>query len=290
MKNFVITSSSTCDMTLQFLISRNIYYVSFYYYLDDIKFYDEFFKQHTVDEYYEKIKTCSVKTSQPDPEQYKDLWVKLIDQGYDILHIELSSGISGAVNSALIAKSMVEEVRKDAKVYVVDSLLASGGVGLLLDLAYKYKQSCNDIDKVRDYVESTKTNVNSLFFVENLDQLIKGGRVSKVSGSIGKLLNIVPVLHVDSNGKLESIKKSRGLNNAIDEVINLMKSNINDDSEIIISHSNCNDNAIKLSEKIKSTFPNCDLNNENITNIGTVIGGHTGKGCVAVFYLGKGRV
>ena len=102
MKDFVITCSSTCDMNTYFLRKHNMYYVSFYYYLDGKKYYDDFFKEHSVSEYYERIKTEDVKTSQPDPEQYRDLWNKLIDQGYDILHIELDSGISGAMNSALI--------------------------------------------------------------------------------------------------------------------------------------------------------------------------------------------
>ena len=114
MKDFIITCSSTCDMNPYFLRKHNMYYVSFYYYLDGKKYYDNFFKEHSVSEFYENIQTQDVKTSQPDPEQYRDLWNKLIDQGNDILHIELDSGISGAMNSALIAKSMVEEQKKDA--------------------------------------------------------------------------------------------------------------------------------------------------------------------------------
>ena len=154
MKDFVITCSSTCDLNLYFLRKHNIYYVSFFYYLNEDRFYDDFYKEHTISEFYEKIKTCNAKTSQPDPNQYKELWLKLIDQGYDILHIELSSGISGAVNSALIAKSMVEELKNDAKIYVVDSLCASTGYGLLLNEATKYKEKNNDIEQVKDYVEN----------------------------------------------------------------------------------------------------------------------------------------
>ena len=130
MKKFVITCTSTCDMTSYYLRKHNMYYVSFYYYLNEERFYDDFFSKVSVEEFYTKLKSYNSRTSQPDPEQYRDLWNKLINQGYDILHIELSSGISGAINSALIAKSMVEETNKDAKIYadggVVDGL--AGGI------------------------------------------------------------------------------------------------------------------------------------------------------------------
>ena len=214
----------------------------------------------------------------------------MIEQGNDILHIELDSGISGAVNSALIAKTMVEEKHPEAKVYVVDSLTATCGYGLLLDKLYDYKNSGHTIDETFKYAEELKHNINIVFMVKNLDQLIKGGRVSKVSGGIGKILNIIPILHVDVNGKLESINKTRGFNNAIVEIINTMKKNIHPNDKIMLAHSDCIDDLNILYDKIKSEFPNAIYDEDVITNIGTVIGGHTGKDCLVVSYIGDGRI
>lgn len=290
MNDFAITCSSTCDVNPYFLRKHNMYYVSFYYYIDGEKYYDNFFKDHSVDEYYELIKTHEVKTSQPDPEQYQELWSKLITQGYDILHIELDSGISGAMNSALIAKSLVEEQYKDAKIYVVDSLTATCGYGLLLDKLYKFKMEGNDLEKTYNYAEELKHNINVIFMVKNLDQLIKGGRVSKIAGGIGKILNIIPILHVAENGKLESISKARGINNAFDEIINLMKKNIHSNEKIMLAHSNCLQDLNILISKLKNEFSNAVFEEDLITNIGTVIGGHTGKDCLVVSYIGDGRV
>lgn len=290
MKDFIITCSSTCDMNPYFLRKHNMYYVSFYYYLDGNKYYDNFFKEHSVNEYYEKIKTQDVKTSQPDPEQYRDLWNKLINQGYDILHIELDSSISGAMNSALIAKSMVEEQNKDVKIYVVDSLTATCGYGLLLDKLYEYKNLGNSIEDTYNYAEELKHNINIIFMVKNLDQLIKGGRVSKVAGGIGKILNIIPILHVDANGKLESISKTRGFNNAMDEIILTMSKNINPNDKIMLAHSNCQSDIELFLSKIKNKFPDAIYDEDVITNIGTVIGAHTGKDCLVVSYIGNGRI
>lgn len=290
MKDFVITCSSTCDMNPYFLRKHNMYYVSFYYYLDGKKYYDDFFKEHSVSEYYERIKTEDVKTSQPDPEQYRDLWNKLINQGYDILHVELDSGISGAMNSALIAKSIVEEQNKDAKIFVVDSLTATCGYGLLLDKLYEYKNKGNSIEDTYKYAEEIKHNINIIFMVKNLEQLIKGGRVSKVAGGIGKILNIIPILHVDINGKLENIGKARGFNNAMDEIIKIMNKNINPKDKIMLAHSNCLNDIEQFLSKIKNEFIDAIYDEDVITNIGTVIGAHTGKDCLVVSYVGNGRV
>lgn len=289
MRDFVITCSTPCDMDKYYLRQHEMYYVGFYYYLNDEKFMDDFFNTHSPDEFYDKIKNCTVKTSQPDPEQYERLWTKLIEQGHDILHVELSSGLSGAVNSALIAKSIVEEKYKDAKIHVVDSKTGSCGIGLLLDKMYKFKETCNDVDKAFEYAEKLVPNINVIFAVENLDQLIKGGRVSKVAGSIGKILNIVPILHVNDDGKLENIRKARGLNAAIDELLNLMSTNIIDNESIFISNTNCLDNAKLLFSKIKNKFPNAVLSEDQITTVGALIGCHLGKGALVVAYLGKGR-
>lgn len=290
MKDFIITCSSTCDMNPYFLRKHNMYYVSFYYYLDGNKYYDNFFKEHSVSDFYERIKTQEVKTSQPDPEQYRDLWNKLIDQGYDILHIELDSGISGAMNSALIAKSMVAEQHKDSKILVVDSLTATCGYGLLLDKLYEFKNQGNSIEDTYKYAEELKHNINIIFMVKNLDQLIKGGRVSKVAGGIGKILNIIPILHVDVNGKLENINKTRGFNNAMDEIISTMKKNIYPNDKIMLAHSNCLSDIELFLSKIKNEFPNAIYDEDVITDIGTVIGAHTGKDCLVVSYIGNGRV
>lgn len=287
MKDFIITCSSTCDLTPYYLRQHNMYYVSFYYYINDERFYDDFNKEHTVDNFYSTIKNATVKTSQPDPEQYCELWRKLIDQGYDILHIELSSGISGAVNSARIAKSMIDEENTNAKIYVVDSLTACGGYGLLLDKLYEYKKNHNEIDDVYKYAEDIKKKIKVVFLVENLDQLIKGGRISKVKGSIGKLLNIVPILHVESNGKLESVKNARGLNNAMDDIVNIIEDDIDINNKIFINNSNCYDSAKSMFIKLKNRYENSNLSEENIYNVGTVIGAHTGSGAIVVSYISK---
>lgn len=294
MKDFVITCSSTCDLSAYYLRKHNVYYVSFFYYLKEKKYYDDFYKEHSVSDYYNLIKINDVKTSQPDPNQYKELWLKLIDQGYDILHIELSSGISGAVNSALIAKSMICDINKDAKIYVIDSLCCSTGYGLLIDKAVVQKELGKNIDEVKKFIEDYKLNINHVFMITNLDQLIKGGRISKIAGNIGKILNIVPVLHVDNNGRLEVIKKSRGVNNAIEDILSLSKQNIFDgdnyNDKFFFCHADTSELCNILYNRFYDNYKKAIFDKEYIFNVGTVIGAHTGDGTISVFYYGDGRI
>lgn len=293
MKDYIITCSSTCDLSPYFLRQHNMYYVSFFYYLNDNRYYDDFYKEHEINDFYQTIKTQDVKTSQPDPNQYKELWFKLIDQGYNVLHIELSSGISGAVNSALIAKSMVEDIKKEARIEVVDSLCCSTGYGLLLKKACEEKEKGKSLDELKEYVENLRHNINHIFAVTNLDSLIKGGRVSKVAGYVGKMLNIIPVMHVDENGRLEPVKKTRGFNNAINEIINITKTNIingeNYNDILFFTHANCKNLVDKLITKAKDSFKSAKYIDEYCFNVGTVIGAHTGDGTLAIFYIGDKR-
>lgn len=293
MKDYIITCSSTCDLSPYFLRKHNVYYASFFYYLNDNRYYDDFYKDHEINDFYQMIKTQDVKTSQPDPNQYKELWFKLIDQGYDILHIELSSGISGAVNSALIAKSMACDIKKDANIEVVDSLCCSTGYGLLVKKACEQKENGKSLIEVKEYCEKMRGNINHIFAVTNLDSLIKGGRVSKVAGTVGKMLNIIPIMHVNESGRLEQVKKARGFNNAIDEMINLSKTNIINGEKyndlMFFNNANCKDLSQKLQNKVKEAYKDAVYDEEYDFNVGTVIGAHTGDGTIAMYYIGDKR-
>lgn len=300
MNKYVITASTTCDLTIEQLKKMNIEYACFNYYINDKKYVDDFYTTFSKKDFFDEIKSSEVKTSQPEPESYVNMWEKIINDDNDVLHIELSSGISGAVNSANIAKRLIEEKIANGKlpnkkVIVIDSLCASVGYGLLVQFAYIKKEENVDIDTLYDYVENLKHNINTIFFVPNLDQLVKGGRVSKLAGNIAKALGIVPILHVDKNGKLAVIKKVRGTSNAIDEIIKLSTKNIIDkenyDKYFYIGNANDLETAKILKNKILEKYKNAKLCDDNIYDVGTVIACHTGAGCIVMCYLGEdGRI
>ena len=127
---------------------------------------------------------------------------KFLEQGLDVLHVTLSSGISGTINSALVAKANLEEEFPNRKIYVVDSLAASSGFGLLMDKLADLRDQGKTIDEVYQWAEENKRRVNHWFFSTDLTFYIKGGRVSKTSGIVGGILGICPLLNVNSEGKL----------------------------------------------------------------------------------------
>ena len=291
MNDYVITCSTTCDLNKEHLEKNNNPYVHFSFYINDKKYLDDFYSELSKDSFYNLIKENDSKTSQPDPEEYVKVFSKILDEGKDVLHLELSSGISGAFNSANIAKDMIKDNYPDKKIYIIDSLSASSGFGLFIDILNSLKKEGKTIDELYDFAMNNRKNINCIFYTNDLSQLIKGGRVSKTAGAIGKLLNIIPIMHVNNEGKLEVIEKIRGRNNALKFVIDAIKKNYTGEfiKGFYISNSNCEDLSNEAISKLKESFTNLKDDDIKIFDIGTVIGTHTGKGTVAIFYYGEGR-
>ncbi len=294
MNNYIISCSTTCDLDREYLESNKNSVIHFYYYIDDEKYVDSFYSNIGIKDFFDKVKLSNVKTSQPSPDDYIEVWEEFLKNDIDVLHIELSSGISGAYNSALIAKDLMEEKYKNAKVLVIDSLSASTGYGMLVKIANKLKNENKNIDENFNDLMEMRHNVNHIFFTSDLSQFLKGGRISKTSYAIGKLINIIPILHVTKDGKLEAVEKARGMNNVKNAVLDMMKTNIINgfdyEGEICISNSDCENLAKDMLDTILDKYKKVNCSEKQIYDIGTVIGSHTGRGTVAIFYIGDKRV
>ena len=294
MNKYIISCSTTCDLDREYLESNNNSIVNFYYYIDDEKHIDNFYSDISVKDFFDKVKTSNVKTAQPSPEDFIKAWEEHLKNDIDVLHIELSSGISGAYNSALIAKNLMDEKYKNAKVLVIDSLSASTGYGLLVKIANKFKNENKNIVENYNNLMEIRHNINHIFFTSDLSQFYKGGRISKASYTIGKLINIIPILHVTNDGKLEVVSKARGINNVKNTILDMINTNILNGydyaDELYISNSDCEDLAKDILNVILDKYKKVKNNEKNIYNVGTVIGSHTGRGTVAIFYLGNKRV
>ena len=293
MNNIEITTSSTCDLTVDLLNKNNIKYIEFNYQYDNNMCKDNFYKDISPKEFFSDLDKHEVKTSQPSPEEYVKLWEDILQNGKDILHIELSSGISGAYNSSLIAKDMILEKYPNSKIEIIDSLCASAGLGLLVLEAIDKKNNYENIIDFYKYLNDFKLNINHIFISSDLSQFFKGGRLSKTGFIVGKLLNIVPIMSVDKDGKLYVFKKTRNVNNALKEIADIMSKIIikgsDYDNRVLISNSDCIDLAEKMIELLKPLYLKSNILMENVYNIGFVIGSHTGKGTLAVFFVGNGR-
>lgn len=247
-----------------------------------------------LDDFYKAMSEgADTKTSQINADEYEKYFEGFLKQGKDLLHVTLSSGISGTINSALIAADNLKEKYPDRKIYVIDSLAASSGYGLLMDKVADLRDAGMGIDELKNWIEDNKLRVNHWFFTTDLTFFIKGGRVSKVSGFVGNLLNICPLLNVDYQGKLIPREKIRTKKKVIAETVNKMILNADNGTDYsdkcYISMSACIEDAQAVAKLVEEKFPK--LNGKVlINNIGTTIGSHTGPGTVALFFWGEKRI
>ena len=293
MNEYVVSCCSTADLSIEHFTRRNIKYLCFHFMLDENTYSDDLGKSISTEDFYNKMAEGSMtKTSQPNVEEYTEYFRPFLEDGKDILHLTLSSGLSGAYNSASIAGNMLHEEYPDRKIYVIDSLAASSGFGLLIDAVADKRDEGLNIDELKKWTEENLLFDNHWFFSTTLTYFIRGGRISKAAGTIGNMLNICPLMNVNNEGKLivrEKIRSKRKVIRAIvDKMEELARYGVNYNGKCYISHSACFEDARAVADLIEERFPKLDGKVE-IYNIGTVIGSHTGPGTVALFFWGAER-
>ncbi len=294
MENYVISCCSTADLSQEHFEAIDVKYICFHFELDGVQYEDNLGKSIPFDEFYSRMANgADTKTSQVNAEEFEAYFRSFLEKGQDILHISLSSGISGVINSAYIAKETLQEEFPDRKIYIVDSLAASSGYGLLMDKLSELRAQGKTIDEVRDFAEANKLNVHHWFFTSDLTFFIKGGRVTKTAGFIGSVLNICPLLNVDYEGKLIPRAKIRTKKKVIQAIVDRMEECVEDgldySGKCYISQSACYEDARAVADLVEQRFPKLNGKVE-INHIGTTIGSHTGPGTVALFFWGKKRV
>ena len=294
MADFILSCCSTADLSREHFEKRGISFICFHFELDGTPYMDDLGKSIPFDEFYQRMTDgADTKTSQINVEEYCEYFERFLQEGKDILHLTLSSGISGSVNSARIAQGMLREKYPERNIFIVDSLAASSGYGLLMDKLADLRDEGKSIDEVREWAEENKKKLQHWFFSTDLTFYVKGGRVSKTAGFIGNVMNICPLLNVNFEGKLIPRQKVRTKKKAIAEIVDRMEQNAENgldyDGKCYISNSACEEDAKAVAELVEARFPKLNGKVE-INSIGTTIGSHTGPGTVALFFWGKERV
>lgn len=290
MADYKITCCSTCDLTDEHLKKLGIAYGLYHYIIDGTDHLDDLYVSKSPEEFYGQIeKGAMPTTSQVTPEQLVELIEPILKSGEDVLHIEFSSGLSGGwEQSAIVAHKLLKEKYPERKIYFVNSLAASSGYGLLVDKAAELKEHGMGIDELYNWLEENKLRLRHWFFTTNLTHLKRGGRVSGPAAAIGTMLNICPVMDVNSEGRLIVRKKVMGKKKALMELLKNMRAQAEDGEDYsgkcYISHSLRGKEAEELAKLVEESFANLNGKVE-IDNIGTVIGSHTGPGTVALFYF-----
>lgn len=290
---YVITCCSTADLSYEHLQSRSIPFVCFHFNMEGKQYPDDLGKSMPFPEFYAKIAAgTQPTTTQVNVNEFIDFFEPFLKEGKDILHVSLSSGLSGSFNSANIAKEELKAKYPDRSIYIVDSLGASSGYGLLMDMLADMRDSGATLADAYQWVENNKLTIHHWFFSTDLTSYIRGGRISKTAGAFGMILGICPLLNMDAAGHLIPRTKIRSKKKVILEIVERMKEHAKDglnySGKCYISNSACFEDARAVADIIEKTFPKLNGKVE-INNVGTVIGAHTGPGTVALFFVGDKR-
>lgn len=284
MKKFLISTETTCDLPKELLEENNIYTIKMQYSVNNIEYGKD--KEMSNKEFCDSMRNgAETMTSSVNKFDAKAYFEDLLKSGQDILHICFSSGMSGSCQNI---QDVAEELNKTNtnKIYVVDSLCACSGQGLLVLLACQKAETTDNIVAVKDYLEEVKYHICHYFTVDDLKYLVRGGRVSKTKAQIATMLNIKPVLYVNNEGKIIQNKNVISRKKSIASLCEELMKRFSGESDIIlISHADCFEDAMYLQNMIKQKTGY----DSKICELGHVICSHSGPGTLALFFLGDKR-
>ena len=293
MKDYIISCCSTADLTEEHFKARDISYICFHFELDGKEYADDLGKSIPFDKFYKAMQDgAQTRTSQVNADEFEQYFEGFLKEGKDVLHLCLSSGISGTINSARVAQEILAGKYRERKLLIVDSLAASSGYGLLMDKLADLRDQGKSIDEVYEWAMANRLKLHHWFFSSDLTFFIKGGRISKTAGALGGLLNICPLMNVDYQGHLIPRYKIRTKKKVIRAIVDKMEECAEGGKDYsgkcYISNSACEEDAKEVARLVEERFPKLNGKVE-IYSIGTTIGSHTGPGTVALFFWGPAR-
>ena len=293
MHDYILSCCSAADVTQEKLDAMDVRLLCNDFSMDGVPYKDDLGKTMTYKEFYDRIRAGEKGvTSQINPSDYIDYFSRLLETGKDVLHVTLSSGLSGTYQSALTAAETVRERFPERKLLIVDSLGASSGYGLQMETLARMRDEGKTIDELYDWAINNRLRIQHLFCSTTLTYYVRGGRISPAAGKIGNLLGICPVMRMDHPGHLAIHNrvrtKKRALKALVDQMAELADGGENYSGRCFISHSDCEEDALVVKQMIEERFKNIDGEIE-VYMIGMTIGCHSGPGTVAVYFFGKER-
>ncbi|MCF0147705.1 MAG: DegV family protein [Clostridium sp.] len=285
----ILFTDSCCDLPISFVKDNNIQVMSIRVNINGEDIPDDLGKSISHKDFYALIRNGKLPTtSQVNVDTFEKNFRKYVSEGYSIIYIGFSSALSGCVNSARLAKELIDEEIKDADITIIDSKSASMGLGLLVYYAANMLRDGRSKEDIINWLEENKLKLNHWFTVDDLNHLKRGGRVSSTVAIVGTMLSIKPIMHVDNEGRLIPVSKVKGRKKSIKALFDKLKEKIVDSENqtIFISHGDCIEEAESLKELILSEIKVKEI---IINNIGPAVGSHSGPGTVALFFVGNSR-
>lgn len=286
--SFLITTDSGCDLSIDMCKELRIEPLFMSYTMDGTEYTDCMDDAETRAFYQRMREGQRAVTSQITPEQYLTFWTSLLDRGLPIVHIALSSGISGSYNNALAARELLIHEHPQAQVEVVDSLIASAGYGLLNYKAAEFRDAGWSAQDCALWLRENSHRLHAYYTTKDLIYLQRGGRVSRTSAALGTVLNINPILNVNIEGELKMWARARGEKQTFKQMISIIQNLVEEPEKqtLFISHADAPQRAMDFAKLALDAVPFRDV---HYSYIGPIIGSHTGPGLISIFFFGKDR-
>lgn len=287
---YVILTESSCDLTPELAERAGAEVLPLSFTMEE-KNYPHYpdGRAMSIAAFYEKMKNgATAVTAAANVTELAEGMEAHLKAGRDVLFLCFSSGLSSTRNACAIAASELQEQYPERKICTVDTLAASGGQGLLVLAAGEMQKAGASIEEVRDFVEAEKLHMCHWFTVDDLTYLKRGGRISPTVAAVGTMLNIKPVMHVDNEGHLIPVEKARGRKAALAALLKHMRDTVTEpeSQRVMLCHTCCREEAERLRQDILAEFHPREV---LITEVGPIIGAHTGPGLMALFFMGSHR-
>ena len=288
MKDFIIVTDSSCDLPVDIIKKHDIRVVPMCVTVNGktcMHHYD--FREMPNQEFCEALKNgAKGSTAGTNIQDAYNVMKNVALEGKDIIFLSISSGLSCSYQNACLAAEDIKDEFPDIKVAIIDTRSVCVGVGLLIVYAAMAKERGRPFDEVVHLMDEYRHHVHHHFTVNDLDALSRSGRISHTTAAVGSLLNIKPMLYIDSEGKVQSEGKTRGRKAAIKQLIDKTLHEVIDSSVITIAHADALSDAEHIRAVLLEQLPAAEI---IISDIGPVIGIHTGHQTLAVICLGEKR-
>ena len=285
MSSFAIMTDTNSDLPQEYIDEHGIMVIPIPFHLNGVQHSDGRWQDISDKEFYAALSAGSASgTAQINPEAYSQVFSQFASRGESLLIVLLSSGLSPSYHNAVVALDEVKEQHPDCDIHIVDSLNAAGGAALITMLAVKKRAESLSAGEAAAWLDENKHSCLSLFTVNDLMYLHRGGRLSKLQAVAGSIIGIKPLLNVAPDGTLKLKDKARGRNAALRTLATQFMRSLNPGASldtVIISHSDCLEDAETLVKEIKALVNIRDI---YIVMMGPVIGTHVGPGCIALFF------
>lgn len=285
MSNFHIYTDSSCDLPKEMIEQYDLRVMQLEVIIDDKE--PVLNRDIEAKAFYQQLREgANAKTAAVTPGFFEEHMRKSLEEGYDILYIGFSSGLSTTYNSGAMILNELKGEFPERKMLHLDTLCASVGQGLLVHYAALQREAGKTIEEVYDGVMAMKDKIHHQVTVDDLFFLKRGGRISATAAVAGSILNIKPMIIITQEGKLENVAKARGRKKAMKELVDYMKNTADIEAwnYVFISHGDCLEDATAVKEMVEAEYPNVKV---IISDVGPVIGAHTGPGVIALCHMGR---